>query len=197
MTLKEYIASEIEDIRTRWFPRHVATWQSHTPDLAVLTWAQPGTSNYGVFYVLHRNTVLVHGDLGNASYEWGEYISLKFLAQTELDYFLSKAQGLDGHLKPLSWCSEHAEEWIRASMEEHQIEIPEIDRDTWPLEATSEESWKAYITDLYNSQDVEPETCSMLVRKGYAPNIRAIAHHIGLQLAWQQLKPSQTTANGA
>lgn len=95
------------------FKNHVATishYADHIGPMTTVEWAQPGTNNHRVVYVLRGGVLLVYGDLGDAVYTWYNSISLNFLSGLNLDYFSGKCGASEDGRGGKEWDEDHARE---------------------------------------------------------------------------------------
>jgi len=91
-------------IRAEWFPNHRATVTNDGVTQRLL-WQKLGTRINLVSYYAHLNALFVIGDLGEAIYQWGEVITLKWVAGLNLDYFAGKCVASGTGLGYVEWDS--------------------------------------------------------------------------------------------
>ena len=100
------------------FPRHKIV--SHTKDLhrivEQLVWAEDGTPNGRIEYVLAGGVLVVTGDFGAAVYQWGGQgmLDLETVAKFELDYFAEKCTASTIGLPFQEWSKTKAGQYIQA-----------------------------------------------------------------------------------
>ena len=196
MNHREFDAERLKEIETRWFANHRAVIVcGDAANFTHLCWQQPGTNNYRVDYVLLPKLGVLHvsGDIGCATYEWNGRISLTFLAGCNADYFIGKAQGLQGFLSydgRTEFISSHAAEWIKAEMED--TDLPEDFKTDILDHLESQQDLDRFLWDEYSEAiDADAETLSALSRAPRATDMRAMAHWKGIVMAHAQLsKPA-------
>lgn len=202
MNMTEYYQKREKELRGQWFKDHVARLESYTtqvqlePDKPSVTyqiqrllWSKPGTNIYRCHFIIHNNTLLVHGDIGEAVYCWGENISVGFLAGLNLDYFAGKCCASEKGRHYTDWDADVA----KAELADHFKEYPE---EKAKLEGTvrwgselisSRDEWHHWLQD--NGYDVFGDAWYE-----WAPSIgdvidwRCQGHLVGIQMAVQQLK---------
>jgi len=91
---KEHI-DRANELTAQWFKEHKAIRTSlaspYGLSVEIITWQQPGTSNYGVQYMVNNNCVIVTGDLGSAIYCIGNRpLTLEMLPLYDWHYFVNK-----------------------------------------------------------------------------------------------------------
>lgn len=101
-----------KQIRENWFKDHVATIESFgsmfgEKDLWRIKWNKPGTGIYSSRYLIdhNRGVLSVYGDVGEAVYQWGDFIDIDFLSGIDLHYFCSKCRA--------SSCGKNGKVWDR------------------------------------------------------------------------------------
>lgn len=97
---------DLANIRVSWFQEHIATLERHGP-ISHLRWAKPGTSVYLVNYYIHRNTLMVTGDIGDAVFWWSQEITFEWLASLGTQYFIGKCQASETGCEFYEWDGDH------------------------------------------------------------------------------------------
>jgi len=97
MTKQELLKQQEKMIRESWFNKHVVL--GHNLDayargrnpIETLVWGKPDTIHMKVWYVLQHSTLMVYGDLGEATYRWyGLDIDFEWISGCDLSYFHGK-----------------------------------------------------------------------------------------------------------
>lgn len=114
--MAEYYAEREKRLRTDWFKDHQARLENYTANIDLdatkehvtyhifrILWAKLGTSNYRCHFVIHNNALMVHGDIGEAVYCWGQNINPAFLAGLDLGYFASKCCASESGRRFMDW----------------------------------------------------------------------------------------------
>jgi hypothetical protein len=144
-----------------------------------LHWKKPNSGIFCINYVLIRGTLMVGGDLGEATYCWNQEIDWQFLVNTNFDYFSGKSMWVEGYKRPTTWMGER----VAARIAEHLEEYPEdkkLFEDSF-VERGDKHAWTEFIRD--NERLVEMEAWDW----GEAINFRAFAHWYGIKCAVKQL----------
>jgi hypothetical protein len=190
------------------FKAHKATFeelfvgpQAVTRAGAWLKWAKADGSNYSrVDYILHRNTLLVYGDLGDAVYSWSEAITLKFLADCDFGYFSGKCQASETGRNYVEWSEERAKKWIAIDLKEYADEydcMPLYRRLRHELDSNchSKGQWEEHLRDM-DSDDRHKLFGSEWYEHldvGMQANFRCWLHWKGIQMAWAQIQADAVT----
>ena len=159
-----------------------------------LSWFKPGTSCYGVTYMAVGRDLIVRGDLGDAIYSVSDKQDFNFWARTGVDYFHGKCRASEGG-RGYDWC-----DWAEAKcLEEIDRFVQEYytdDDKVVPAELLAECKENVYNKDEFarwidtNGEELmgpdwgecEPWEWGRVIP------FRCHAHHLGLKLAWAQLK---------
>lgn len=217
MTHKQYVDTAIANIRDEWFKDHVAKLENYmaSPEASPITrilWAKPGTMTCGITYLIYRNSLIVLGDLGTATYTWSELIDMKFIAECNWDYMSGKMEGLEGGERPEEWNDEVAEsrfldqmreealedgnpvdrgkiladkEALSALIDKHIIDVVGLDECRQGHTWTSE-GWSSYLAD--SSQECFERFSDI----GKVPSMRFLSHWLGIRMAYEQLCSKHT-----
>lgn len=204
---RQYVEEQKRICQAEWFKDHVATWIDKLPTgligcgATVISWQNPKSWNYGCRFIIHRQWLIVVGDIGEAVYQWGGNITLEFLAQIDFGYFLGKCQASEKGRDFSMWDSGVAEQKRSARIaeiktpsqpleegEEEYPESPEADEleALEELEGQPEDEFKAKAQEYYDATG-DAEGAGDLSSMGKVPNCRAIGHFVGLQMAIKQL----------
>lgn len=184
-------AQREEDIR-KWFANHVAilsTAKDHIGEITTLEWAQPGTWNCRIVYMMRGGILLVYGDLGDAVYQWGDKISLEFLAGCSLDYFTGKCQASEEGRGGKEW----DEDLCRSNFISHIVINYELTAqvvEAWITSEYIEFSRCGFYETISNAGKIDGNDIETyeLGNMGERPSGHVHAHLIGLKMAHKQLK---------
>lgn len=187
-----WIEREKSEIRNDWFKTHVATIQLNTPELTLVKWQKPDSWIFGCKFIIHRRWLTVLGDIGEAVYEWSEDISLQFVANCGLHYFLGKCQASEDGRKFKYWESQLAMEnaaiWLAEMEKEGEgSDRLEVMREIAKLGKAGKDEYQTAANDAFDSTG-DSEFCCQITSLGTVPHPRAIGHWIGIQMAVEQLK---------
>lgn len=205
---RQYVEEQKRICQAEWFKDHKAQCQA-TGDIGKIVWStsllihwqNPKSWNYGCRFIIHRQWLIVVGDIGEAVYQWSDDITLEFLAQLDFGYFLGKCQASEKGRDFSMWDSGVAEQKRSARIaeiktpsqpleegEEEYPESPEADEleALEELEGQPEDEFKAKAQDYYDATG-DAEGAGDLSSMGKVPNCRAIGHFVGLQMAIKQL----------
>ena len=171
-------------IRAEWFPNHRATVTNDGVTQRLL-WQKLGTRINLVSYYAHLNALFVIGDLGEAIYQWGEVITLKWVAGLNLDYFAGKCVASGTGLGYVEWDGDLARKTVQEAI------ATDDDVGDWSqfcAHGGSEACWNQmgwcdWLTD--HGEDwfgnwVEWTTV------GERPSLRCHAHLVGLKMAFER-----------
>lgn len=180
------------DIRERWFKDHKASVLTQGEVATIINWANPESWNFGCRYIIHRRWLTVVGDIGEAVYEWSQDLTLPFLAGLDFGYFHGKCQASETGRNYTQWDSVPAYESVRRFLAEQDAEDHPGENDDWRehlrnLTAQSAKDEFEHAIHKAYSEGLDPECASMFLDAGTVPNIRALGHFIGLQMALEQL----------
>lgn len=193
----DYIAQVTKDFRERNFKDHVANMIVPAADCSVINWANPKSWNYGMRIIIHRRWLCIVGDCDEATYEWGQDLTLEFLGGLDFHYFKSKCQASPSGRAFNSWSGEVARANVMGRIKELD-DLDEEDREEGHskelevlLDAADdgccEERMKAAAQEYYDEHG-DAEGASHISMMGLVPDTDAIAHFVGLQMAIAQLK---------
>ncbi len=108
------------------FENHVATYEKISDHLETLKWREPGTSIYGIYYVRQFNTLMVYGDCYEAVYQWGQQVSLGWIAGCNLGYFIGKCRASPHGRSPYYWQACQLKKDLEAQFKEEEEERAEM-----------------------------------------------------------------------
>lgn len=175
---------QLAEIRSRWFPGHIATFIHHADGLDELVWKKPDSGTYGVRYLLYCGTLFVTGDIGLAAYQWGgacERITFEWLAKCDLHYFHEKLEASESGREYVTFDFDAAVKNLR---EEVANGLPKglLDGIEWVEE--DEHAFIAHLRDT--SEDIDGETIGGLIDAGQNLSLRCAGHLVGIQMAIAQ-----------
>jgi hypothetical protein len=196
---QNYIDAQKRDCREHWFKDHKATRISvvNGADFPqIIDWSKPGTWTYGCRFIIYRRWLCVVGDIGEATFEWSEDLTLDFLAQIDFGYFLSKCRA--------SPSGKDFDQWDIDVLELYRVERlaelkqragtdDEAEEDKDELDVLENNSrcvkdwWESAVRDYYDATG-DAEGASSLMDYGKVPSVHAIGIFVGLQMAIAQLK---------
>lgn len=185
-------------IREGWFANHqvldhrLLGYDRGKAPVEILVWGKPGTGIYRVRYLLYEGTLMVSGDIGEATYCWhprGGINGLRWIAGLSLDYFHGKCTASeDGRCSHwYEWDGDGARKTIREYFKDErsckgykkylESSFPSVigDRDTFlaELRCGSSDAYDTFGDDWYewvpNVGNVIPMRCQ--------------GHLIGLKMA--------------
>lgn len=203
-----------------WFEKNEATLQQSFVfgrSTEFLTWKRPNSSIYSVYYEYYNGLLVVHGDLGDAIYQWHRDIGdLEDVSKVELDYFASKCLASEVGREYVEWDRQKAKrrvlELIRDCVGEYiEIELPDDDNEfnntAQYMRTTDDEfnelhykfinergydalnSREEWIQWLdFNGYEVFGDDCFEYANIGNKINLRCQAHLIGLKMAFEQIR---------
>lgn len=182
-----------KEIRTTWFPNHVAEVLNLATDTGptIIQWRNPGTTIYLVRYLLYSNSLIVLGDIGTAIYKFDCAIDVDFFDAMSVDYFSSKCSASEFGLLYRSWCVERAKDslknWIADGSSTKEIESRRRALVPSAFQAAENEgSWRNWL-GIYG-RTVFGYAWYTYADVGSEVDIRCMGHLIGLQMANEQLK---------
>jgi hypothetical protein len=167
-------------------------------------WKEDGSSNYYMDVIILRNNLYISGDLGEAVYCWGEWITPDFLVDLDVHYFFSKCEASENGRRGREWSESAATDWLKEQWEDI---IPECEDDLGMVSAAtelfedlravahSEWEWRAKVWECHESHDDpiskvlgnDAYTESSIWDAGKVPMTRIILHWLGMRLAFQSL----------
>lgn len=96
MTEQEQI-KKFHTIVNEWFTDHRATCRATGDILDIewqnpldIHWRRPDTGNYAMCFIIHRNVVIVTGDVGDAIYGFSQPLTMARLVTFDWHYFWGK-----------------------------------------------------------------------------------------------------------
>lgn len=201
MSKQDYIKTEMDRWRSVYFLNHQVTRlgviparsamvsQDQQPPITteVIEWRKPGTWTYGMRFIIHRQWLCVVGDVGEATYQWSEDISLAFLAGLDFHYFRSKCQASPGGRKWDEFNPDVGLAELRACDDSGVMNYPAlrgiIDSGQFP----DHDTWEIMCREVYDDSG-DAELASMLSQMPMAPSTMQIGHFVGVQMAVGQLR---------
>jgi hypothetical protein len=198
MTRQEWMDAQKRECREHWFKNHVAQCAAtgdigglHWENALVIRWQNPASWNYGCRFIIHRQWLIVVGDIGEAVYQWSEDISLGFMAGLDFGYFHGKCVASESGRAYVEWDIYVAETNCAARLAELRADEPSRHRDTEielleVLGRADRDDYKAAAQEYYDTTG-DCDGAGNIVDMGEVPSGRAIGHFVGLQMAIQQL----------
>ncbi len=107
-----------EETKNEEWKNHVATYEKHGEDLETLQWKNPAENHFAIFYVRQHGCLMIWGDLGSAVHRWYPDMSMESMADTSLDYFVSKCEASEEGRKPYAFDYKEAEKDIKQYFDE-------------------------------------------------------------------------------
>lgn len=160
----------------------------------IINWQKPTSWNYGCRFIIHSQWLIVVGDLGEAVYQWGQNIDLKFLGQINFDYFMGKCRASEVGTKFRMWCGRTAHDALQHQLAECSREEKRF------IESinigTPKDEFDNLLLEAVHHGGVDYDFAASVSECGYIPNCRCVGHFVGLQMAIKQLTqpPNDTTA---
>lgn len=196
--MTEYVERTSKEWREQHFKDHVANEITAAEDFTVINWASPKSWNYGCRFIIHRRWLCVVGDIGEATYEWSQDLTLEFLASLDFGYFAGKCCASEQGRKYESW-DNHIAGLVSNDRIVELKATPEDDagegdkKELEVLEALDncdQDSFKSAAQEYYDEHG-DGEGAGLISEMGMVPDGRCIGHLIGLQMAIAQLKAKQ------
>lgn len=187
-----------EELREKFkdnFKEHEVLYYNQGERLEHLVWGIPALSNGYMEFIVSRSTLLVKGDYGDAVYEWyGKGHSLKWLAETDLDYFAGKCEASEYGREFKSWDAEQLRKDLEDLLDDYSknfddygYESPNEVREKfnyadgfWAAQE-SELQWNHWLYE--NAYDVFGDDWWECVPDGKYLDVRCMLHWVGLKLA--------------
>lgn len=186
----EYVERQKVVCRDEWFKNHIATLianpehRLHEPNGAlIINWQNPESWNYGCRFIIHRRWLCVVGDIGEAVYEWGQDVTLEFLAGLDFSYFHSKCRASASGTKFEQWNPREA--W--QSLKQTEKEYKSICKFTKELTTGSGKDEYEYAARQLYDRTGDCDLASMISSGGMVPSVHGIGMFVGLQMAIKQL----------
>lgn len=183
--------------REEWFKDHVATLHIATAPTAkpvntitVIEWKKPNSWNYGCRFLLHSQWLMVVGDLGEATYQWSEPITMEFLAGLNFDYFHGKCRASPSGSRSRVWDPRTAQRRLQDIADQCgaacSTVVKQLD------ESRGDEKFGLALSDLYAHGKIGCDMASELSECGYIPDPMCVGHFVGLQMAIKQITTPAT-----
>lgn len=174
-----------------WFKNHKAklTMLEHARNpIVILDWRDPNSSNYAVYYIIRGGLLIVHGDLGEATYRWSDALSFDWLSKVDLGYFHSKATASE-HGRSTQWHDWDENKAITRIVELKQDRIASARplNELITLATGPRGDFNDKIHQLYNDGHIISDLASTLTRCGEVIPLHCEAHLRGIQLAMEQV----------
>lgn len=186
MSKNNYLETQTKRYREEWFKNHTVNIIT-AADATLIKWENPKSWNYGCRYLLHRRWLCVVGDIGEATYEWGQNITIGFLAGCDFDYFHGKCRASEVGRRFVQWDERKAAEAVASFLSEDvdgldiRNALESIDHNT-PKDEFEDALRRAYHHGL------DTEILSGFIHAGEEPSCRAIGHWVGIKMAHEQLR---------
>ncbi len=187
-------------LHREWFKDYKASLRTEG-EIVHVRWAAPKNQFNSCDFAIgciHQGLLIAGGDMGDAMYEWHDAITLKFLAETQLDYFAQKCCASETGRKLRSWYPEKVREEIRQHeyffVGDDPVQYPHFQEYKGQLFDAAEDSqaWMCLLMNLNDADGVETvlgeDWHEIWPDIGYDHHTRLIAHWVGLQMAWEQVK---------
>lgn len=191
--IADYIAEQTKVCREQWFKEHRAMRVVHNNAelhnegaCSVINWQNPKSWNYGCRFIIHRRWLCVVGDIGEATFEWSEDLTLEFLGSLDFGYFHSKCRASDSGRKFEQWNPREA--WKALKQLEQEYKQDGIIKYTSQIGKGSGKDEYEFIAREFYNKTGEAELASMIASGGNVPSVHCIGMFVGLQMAIAQLK---------
>jgi len=156
-------------------------------DIEVLTWKKPDSYNYMIRYIVSGNTLCVHGDLGEAIYQWSQNLTFEWLSKLDLQYFAGKCQASEVGRDFKEWDEHKALETLKQFEEEEYFKWEEFEEKGGEEALCDEREWEEWLRE--NGHEVMGDDFyEWAFGIGKTINTRCVYHFIGLQMAMKQIK---------
>ena len=179
-----------------WFAKHKAN-ETYFVETEKIEWKEHDTMINQINYYCNGPCLFITGDLGAAVFEWAYPVSLRGIANANINYFLEKMQASEGGRNWREWDEETAKQYIV----EH---FREVER---PMKAElfhnlrqqgafcyidSHESWMEWVNNHdYGIEFFGQDTYEWIYTIDDVPPVRARAWLIGLKMAFEQIGNSK------
>lgn len=170
MTKQDHIKKSVNIARKEWFKDHL---KQPTTDPKCFLWRKPESSIYYINYIISVNHLIVTGDAGDAIYAWGQTLTWEWLADLELDYFVSKCIASEEGRPYVQWSQRVASAWLDEWKKEHPTLANGLD-ETYSI--GSRDEFQLFL--MANAPHFDYEDSDA----GEVLNIRAIGHWVGIQM---------------
>lgn len=178
--------------KNEWFKDHKAAIigiQGNPPYRpGIIEWKKPTSWNYGCHFIIHSQWLCVVGDLGEATYQWGESIDLKFLGSLNFDYFHGKCRASPVGRQFRMW---DQRTMMAAIKQVKDTNTTLTDKEKEFLNeinpSTCKDEFEELLRAAHYNGDVDTDFCCMVSECGYIPDCMAVGHFTGLQMAIKQL----------
>jgi hypothetical protein len=182
------LEQQADQIRKEWFPNHAAQFTRLGLDsqntVQTLTWMNPGSGVYCCRYLIDRNVLAVHGDIGEAVYAWPrDWLTWEFLAGCDLDYFAGKCCASETGRGFRGWDQRRAQERLRellSSDEELRKRYREVEDPCYARKG----DWHHWLSR--NGSEVFRDELCEVGDIGDCVHIRCHGHLLGIKMAVAQ-----------
>jgi len=186
------------------FEGHTVSYYHKGERLEHLVWRLPGHSNGYMEFIVGGGTLFVKGDYGDAVYQWypDKMISLRWLSQTNLDYFAEKCQASEYGRDFKCWDSEELRKHMTQLLDEMEANYKDYgygsgkevkkkfdDADGF-RSMDGEFEWMKWLDD--NAYDIFGDDWWEFVPNGKYLAARCILHWVGLKLAVEKLEEQRS-----
>jgi len=188
---------EIKRIRLL-FKNHIITEEGN----GWVMWHKSDTGINLIRYHVHKNILIVTGDLGDAVYQFGEAITLDWLAGCDLGYLASKCYASENGRGYKSWDSDKATAYLNGYFDENTIDLMEEEAKEETLclleeakDIDDEHEWVAWLGHEDKGEQLFGEEWWQYCEIGMGPHIRCLYHLIGLKMMYE-IKQKQNARDG-
>jgi len=169
MTKQDHIKRSAIIARTEWFKDHA---KQDTSDPNLVIWRKEGTSNYYMRYRLDGQYLIITGDAGDAIYAWSQMLTWEWLADLELNYFVSKCCASEEGRPYVQWSHRVTAAWLDTWKKEHPKFADKLD-ETYSLGNREEFQHFLAANPHFDFEDADV---------GEVLHVRAIGHWVGIQM---------------
>jgi hypothetical protein len=180
-----------DEIRS-WFSSHEAKYSLHG-EIELLRWKKPASVIYSITYLRRNGTLFVDGDLGAATYKWGQCVDLEWISQCNLDYFANKCLAREGRhyiRQAYDYDAYEAIEDIERIIKEHAKEAEECGKPSKPYVINYDDFGSEYELSKWGEQNgyeiLGDAWYEYEIGKIIAISVRA--HLLGIKMAMEYLR---------
>lgn len=183
--------------REEWFKNHRARlfsdMASDPHGATIIDWSNPESWNFGCRFIIHRRWLIIVGDIGEATYEWGQDLNLEFLSRLDFHYFHGKCRASETGGNYWQWDSEEAYHTTQKLLTEFDQQNPAGEKDDWRstlrdlTKDSPKDEFEIAVHRAYN-EGADTMDISRILESGLQPHCRAVGHFVGLQMAIEQLE---------
>lgn len=157
-----------------------------------LVFRRQDSSIYLLEYFIHRNTLVVIGDVGDAIYRWSQPITFEWLARLDVQYFAEKCVASERGFRFMEWDTQLARARIDAfiaGLEEdrnpHKLSSADR-RMLYAASGSSHELWRTFEHELSDDARRLIGSFDCLAEIGQRVAARCAAHLQGIKMAMKQ-----------